>query len=41
LFRDPLDSPDELFDAGTLGEAILNFVNENEWENIFNSEQYH
>lgn len=35
LFRNPQDSPNELFDAGTLGNAIYGFVTESEWQNIF------
>ena len=34
LFRNPQDSPDELFDAGTLGQALNNFVTQNDWQTI-------
>lgn len=40
LFRNPNDSPDELFDAGTLGEAICGFVTESEWNNIFQTDWF-
>lgn len=40
LFRNPQDSPNELFDAGTLGEAIYGFVNESEWKNIFEGDAF-
>ena len=40
LFRDPQDSPDELFDAGTLGEAICGFVTESEWNSIFQTDWF-
>ena len=35
LFTSSNSSPQELFDAGTIGEAILEYVTEQEWENIF------
>ena len=34
LFRNPQDSPDELFDAGTLGQALNNFVTQSDWQTI-------
>lgn len=40
LFRSIEDSPDELFDAGTLGEAILKYVTEEEWGDIFDSDWF-
>lgn len=40
LFKDPQLSPDELFDAGTLGEAIYQYVTELEWQNIFEGDAF-
>lgn len=40
LFRNPQDSPNELFDAGTLGNAIYGFVTESEWNNIFEGDPF-
>lgn len=39
LFRNPSDSPDELFDAGTVGEVISNiqYVTATDWNNIYDS----
>lgn len=34
LFRNDNSSPDELFDAGTVGNVLLKFVSENEWKTI-------
>lgn len=41
LFRNPDDSPAELFDAGTIGEAILQFVSETDWKNIFEGDSFY
>lgn len=34
LFRSPSDSPDELFDAGTLGQALVTYVTSSDWQTI-------
>ena len=40
LFTKPASSPSELFDAGTLGGAILEYVTEAEWKNIFEGDAF-
>ena len=40
LFTKPASSPSELFDAGTIGDAILEYVTEAEWENIFEGDAF-
>jgi hypothetical protein len=40
LFTKPECSPAELFDAGTIGEAILEYVTEEEWKNIFEGDSF-
>lgn len=40
LFTSPNSSPQELFDAGTIGEAILEYVTEQEWKNIFEGDAF-
>lgn len=41
LFRSPDDSPNELFDAGTLGQAINTYVTSPEWQQIFNNSNFY
>ena len=40
LFTKEECSPSELFDGGTIGEVILEYMTEEEWGNIFNSEAF-
>ena len=40
LFTKPTSSPSELFDAGTIGEAVLEYVTEQEWKNIFEGDAF-
>lgn len=40
LFRNPEDSPNELFDAGTLGQALYEFVTEEEWNTLFDADWF-
>lgn len=41
LFRDPEDSPFELFDSGTIGEAMNEFITAAEWQQIFNNPNFY
>ena len=41
LFRASADSPNELFDAGTLGYSINEYVTTEEWQNIFNNPNFY
>ena len=40
LFTSPNSSPQELFDAGTIGEAILEYVTQGEWQDIFEGDAF-
>ena len=40
LFTDPKCSPAELFDAGTIGDAILEYVTQQEWKKIFEGDAF-
>lgn len=40
LFTNPSHSPSELFDGGSVGEVILEYVSEQDWENIFEGDAF-
>ena len=40
LFTNPSYSPSELFDGGSVGEVILEYVSEDDWKNIFEGDAF-
>lgn len=40
LFTNPSHSPSELFDGGSVGEVILEYVSEEDWVNIFEGDAF-